>query len=405
MRFKNHILDFIAFRLPGNQHGMTLIDMCVFLMVIGLLTLPMVKAYENYVRSYEINFSIGQTSAISKAIDDFYYENDRYPCPANITLPTTNPNYGVEACPVGAPVPGNVLNGMVPFVSLKIPDTKVRDAWNQRIRYAVTDTMRVAPMSLNANAGDIVIMSLDNPAFPPNPPPCLLAPVPFTTDGQYVLVSNGPSGVGARGANGQLIQNCNAGTRDGENCDEDNTFIDRTCAPSDRAGATFYDDLIRIATNPPTRIWVNTTDDPANDIITFMPKIGINTDDNGPFPNPWDPNGLDVVGNVKAERDPALPPDPNNPGAIRSATMADPNGLVFFNPSNIAGNDPNMNCSSVVHAGKQTGMRGIQTRSAVCKDEYLPAAASSCPPPGQPNNTLVIGFIAGGTVLCGPPPP
>ncbi len=392
---------------PGSDRGMTLIDLCVFMIVLGLLTLPIVE----YMKSWKMGRAFSETrdnnGAIDKAIGDFYYEHNRYPCPSDITLSVNNANYGRENCPVGTPGAG-ALHGGVPFADLKIPESATLDGWKNRIEYVVSDALRATPFNANAGALRINYFMLDHTNFSctavknTDAPSVDFPELPVTPAPTfYLLLSHGATGAGAYSAEGMQVQPCpGAGTTlDAQNCIANTqTFFDSACAISDRPGPTFYDDIIFARNNPHSSIWIyNAADD--TDIETMIRKVGINNPD--PFPldpvSGSDPSGVDVIGNVLATddgiTDPAL--DPNeNIGTMNTERACDIAGQNCYEPDDIAGVRAELDCSN--SAGTKA-MGGVVARNAVCSETYSATAAGLCNP-----GKYAIGFDAAGKVRCTP---
>lgn len=383
-------------RLRKDQSGMTLIDLSIFLMVLGLLTVPLIKVYDGWKYSKARGITDNNIASINKAIADYYFDNRRYPCPAVATDAPNSANFGRENC-AGTAIPGNMHDGMVPFVTLKIPADMALDGWSNRIRYVVS-TQMVPPIAPPVATFPVTGITLQR--F--SPVSCngtLNAPQLNT---QIVLVSHGPKGVGAFSSNGTLVQACPGGATpplEAENCDGDAVFFDDICARNDREGPNYYDDIIYSDDTVPSRIWMYSTSPAADptDIVSTMQRVGINN------PNPFGGGpdmGVDVLGNVMSGDGTVA-----NPGAIVSDALCDVNGANCFTPELIGGVATTRNdCTK--NPGQGIGMRGIwggteagdaRTGARVrCQSSYLPAAATTCPA-----NKYAIGF-SGGRIVCQP---
>ena len=371
------------------QSGITLIDMAIFLLVAGLIIGPLLKWYQTWRYQNALDVTNANIAAIDTAIANFYFENNRYPCPADITLLATNPNYGVEVACAAA----GVIHGGVPFKALKISAAVTIDAWADRLNYAVSGA-QTAP----GGAGAIYIQGIQpiNPALPPDPAtnPCNFAVgiggiVNITPTANYVIFSSGPSGVGARTAGGSAApQACPAvgATREANNCNAGaglvaTPYTNSICVGSASIGANFYDDLLFYRATVPTKIWNANTVDP-NSIVTTAP-IGINNN------NPGAGLSVDVKGNILDAK-------------TGADSVCDSNRGNCFNPAPLAqavtvGAAPpvSMDCST----SKTTWMTGIKSGKAACPDPgYKPSAANTCPA-GQ----YACGFDAAGVIKCSLP--
>lgn len=385
----------------AGDSGVTLIDMAVFLVVIGLLAVPLVKQIDLWQITQASNVTDQSISIVEKAISDFYYNNNRYPCPSDINLPRTDPNYGKEdvtgICASTA-TSGGVKHGGVPFVDLLIPESASLDGYKNRLDYAVSDPLRE---EFDSDEGAITLNSMD---MAPNREcrTTVNATSAPLTEVYYVIVSHGPNGVGSVPRDGGDRSDCPTlgSTREAVNCTANTTaFLDEYCAASDIRGATLYDDVVFERHAPHNRIWVNSAEPTSvKDIVTKEPKVGINT--NNPFPvtrsplgalvDPG-PSGLDVVGNIRTEDDGVVDPD-GNEGTVNADTMCDFNGANCFNPSDIGGAKPYMKCDEQ----PGTGMTGIIASRATCTNNtYNSGAARTCPA-GQ----SVTGFDSAGVAIC-----
>jgi Tfp pilus assembly protein PilE len=329
----------------GNSRGFTLIDVAVAMIVIGLLAVPALKYYNVSVANKKQNTTLSSLFFVNKAIEEFFIENDYYPCPANITLNENDNDYGEEICnlvagarvvPAGIPlcavsgVPpnpargvcfdggGTVLKGGVPFADLKIPIDQTIDSWGNKLTYAVTvaqtDFWGAAPPP-----GVIRVDGYDQTWVGVN--------TTYTNQGHYIVVSHGERGIGSYTAKGRRNLLCNSAavaTVEEENCDNDTTYVSyrepmpvpagETCDDPANVGgfipcfvkahsltdnAGYYDDYTVYRDAPPERIWAHVFNAPdpdalfTSDIFTSADFVGIGTV--SPQYN------LDVVGNIKSD--------------------------------------------------------------------------------------------------------
>lgn len=379
------VLDKIN-RLYKNQSGMTLIDLAVALIVIGLLATPALQQYSDWKARKASEDTATHFNAIRQAIDVYYFQNGDYPCPASPGLGPNDANYGEEDC-VGTSIGGGILQGTIPFSELKVPTDKTLDGWKNKITYTVTQNLTNGPATFDTTdaGGNLIVngIRLDNTgqcdlatgmtplAFRliPGAPPTIDASV---TD--YILISHGATQAGAFNSSGAQSVACPAGaTMDSENCDGDDTFIGDTCMKSDVEGSpNFYDDLVFMQPGAPTRIWSNSPIDP-EDIFTNISNIGINN------PNPQ--TNLDVIGNIKATN-------------ANTAQVCDVDGNNCFVPRLIGGYDPIMDCANTPNA---MAMSGVSNASANCGTNFEIPTLGGCTP-----GKYVIGINADGKAICEP---
>ena len=381
-------------RRSDSCAGMTLIDMSIMLAVVGLIAVPIIQTYQYYASSKARGITEANMLAIDKAIDDFYFNNGRYPCPSNITLATNSPFYGRETtnCPTLAVTPGTTREGGVPFITLKIPESMSLDGWGNRLSYTVTERLR-RPWGMPAPTGVITVHGSQFDGISCAPPQ-----INLFLGVHYLVVSHGANGAGATPREGGIVpvQACPAAGALGserENCDvnNDRVFYHSKCGTTLRAGLTFNDDVVSpsVRTTGPQRTWVYNTAN-TNNMVTSALNVGVN--------NPTPAFGLDVIGNIRADN-----PAGTN-GNIISDEICDINGQNCFNPRAIGGGDPAMNCPNGFNGTSMGGIwdptptdpsgDSILHSSANC-GTFLPATGAPCPA-GQ----FITGFDASGVRIC-----
>lgn len=384
-----------------SQRGFTLVDVAIALLVIGLLVAPLAQTYNNWEKETRRSNTSGNFRSASEAIDNFYFEFERYPCPADPTLGPNDANFGEEDCtgtnPNIAVAPvididgdlaiDNVMIGALPFKELKLTPQDALDGWNSKITYAVTDLL-TDQTTYNPGYGLITInraVTLTRPA--PGADLTCTGPADTTTSVHFAILSHGESGNGAFTHEGTPVQACPAAgaTTDEENCNNDAVFTFPTCLENRNAGANFYDDMFLSdnlqETIAPTKIWDTGTN--PQDIGSVVGYIGIGND-NPQFP-------VDVVGNIRATTDPS---DPINKSGVTHATdYCDSAGSNCFRAESIAGNDPNMRCYGI------RGMSGIGSNAAKCLNVVLPSASATSCPAGQ----YIVSITSAGVITCAAP--
>lgn len=353
-----------------GEAGLTLIDVAVALLIIGLFVVPLLSMYNSYQSRRAMDKTKAHFLAIQSAIAEYYFEHDGiYPCPANPGLGPTNAGYGMQLAGCAAGI-GPVSSGAVPFVDLKIPAEISLDGWGNKITYNITRAMTALPLPV-PNYGVMTVTSYvwddttgTQTTKSYTPPPNLA---------HYVLVSHGTNGAGAYNENGTAFACPSAAPipLEAENCDGDVDFWSEFQSHGDVAGADYFDDLTWYATAAPSRIWdFNGAIGATDDIFTGALNVGINT--TTPLTE------LDVNGDIRA--DDALESD--------NFCLADPTDPDCFFPGLIGG------------TGSQCGtgaMRGIGNSNVECTQTINPGTDDQCPA-----NSFVVGFDASGNVKCAP---
>lgn len=128
----------------GNlrQHGFTLVEIAMVMLIIGLLLAGLVPTISSQMEQQQINETRKRLNEIKEALIGYAVINGRLPCPA---FPDSS---GVEKFAMGGNASnGNCsgfYNGFVPAATLGLSDANSAgfaiDAWNNRIRYAVTQS-------------------------------------------------------------------------------------------------------------------------------------------------------------------------------------------------------------------------------------------------------------------------
>src|SRR6266849_6252237 len=80
----------------AGMRGFTLIELCIVVIISGLIFSALFQLYSGYVRQQKINVTKDNMVADNAAIGDFFGNWARYPCPADRALTSTDPNFGKE---------------------------------------------------------------------------------------------------------------------------------------------------------------------------------------------------------------------------------------------------------------------------------------------------------------------
>lgn len=402
------------------QKGMTLIDLSIAMVVIALIAYPLIGEYERYIRNkvfVETAVSISQTHS---AIEVFYFSNNRYVCPADMTLARTDANYGVAlyddatgTCTDsdGTPLTGNqVLEGMVPFKTLKLDEEYAYDAWNNRLLFAVSVPM--ARVSFNETAYDaapqnFAVVTINGFVD--------MAETPASNStGHYVIVSLGPSGAGARNYENIIVGPCpDSAARESENCDGDGAFLSRTHVDtldmnfrsfqisSDVQGAGFFDDYTYSRVAIPNEVYADMVGLPTDAMMWTPPdptagtienksfKVGIGYDDPADMTDSLNVNGDVHVG----------------AGNTQVFNICDADGNNCFATNVLAGSTTNDEGEEVGYIWCEYGIgfaTGVANSDASCDPgsiDYFAGTTRAACPAGQ-----VMTGISGGSIQCAASP-
>lgn len=426
--------------LRRNQAGFSLIELAVLMAILGLIMAGLLQTYRVHVRASEINNTKGRLNELSSAMQIYYFQNRRLPCPAYRALPQDDPLYGREACPEYRPaatgfwaiptctsglcrVAGQrsidhnganngsathqnfsaALIGSVPFKELNtvlnLSRQNVFDGWGRQFTYAVTERLTrpeghadggygttLGTLGLNIwvpLAGQEHDPSQDDDPTVVNPPGSHTA----------LIISHGPDGMGAYTSNGILVRPCASGAdtmRDSENCDDDSQFSIVTTGGqftlvSQQAGPYHFDDIAMIKFNANSSSWQTSDVNPDN-IMTSPAYNAIGIGEESPQAN------IDVDGNILLDND--IPTA--QPGLLRADricnTTTGAGANDCFDPHLIGGTG--MGCTLPGQV-----MIGIANGAPIC--EY--ASMQGVNPGTCPSGEFITGFDASGDIICAPP--
>lgn len=237
---------------PGNQAGFSIVEMSMVLAVMGVMTTAIASGSVGVVESKRVDTAKIKLEAIEEAIVRFAAAARRLPCPADATA-TGNTAIGVEQISEGT-CTGEQNDGIVPWVTLGLPQEAALDPWGRLI------TMRVADLTANsafpANLTFAGLRPLDsqgldvseltaNDALRPIMRPAAVATDPLN-GAAYVLISHGRDGLGGYTAARTLVAGDAVGNQSNN---ANNNNVNGTGTPyvmgSSRTG---FDDIVHAKT-------------------------------------------------------------------------------------------------------------------------------------------------------------
>ena len=338
------------------EDGISLIEMAIGLVVVGLVVTPVLQAYNVKIVQENHSGTEGVLSGVENAINQYYMSgNAHYPCPTNLFLGENDGDFGVSGdctlaninlctdvaweaegvCKTDDTTDAVIIGG-VPFASLKMQQEAAIDSWGNKIIYAVTfEQTDVA--TFENNDGQIRVNAVDNPADV-NAGLADGVPDELSNTIDFFLFSTGETGVGGYTKDGVSLTACGT-AMDGyesENCNFDNRFFyDKD--PDDAAASSyslvsgngFYDDLVRAQELVPVNTWFQHPDNLAymdDFVLTASTRVGIGTANPG--------ETIDVNGNLRAE------------GMVKAVGICNIDGAVCIDPELITGNKDQMKCDA-----------------------------------------------------------
>ncbi len=390
-----------------HERGLTLIEVAIGILVLGLLVAPLMSVYNVYRIDKAMTDSDGNIQVVQSALQKYVLRTGRYPLPGDRTLTAGDACFGREAagaCDVfpllpcagvarpicwttgfkdfQAPV-GNdrVIIGDVPFAELGLPKYFIIDGYGRRFTYAVTQAL-TNDMTFADDEGIIRLLDRNNNDSQ------------STNDNlHYAVISHGEDGRGAYTLSGTLAGNCAGAGDDLENCDDDGTFTDNfdtigigfnakvTRFASMIVGADYYDDYLGFSVTTAQDLWTRTATI-TSDVYSRNPgKIRI-----GPAAVALSAK-IEVTGDVMA--------DELDTKRLCEFLGCDPG--QFFTTDVITGN-PALGSAGAggIACLSQQGMTGIGNTDEECNFNTLPVALFA----GCAAGLWPQGTDAAGNLLC-----
>lgn len=387
-----------------QNRGFSLVELAIVTMIIGILMVPLLNLYKAGASGSSIRTTEKNLQLTSEALVEFAGYNERYPCPASLTIGVGQPNYGLPDCrdgngysgftqpttpgdcfagicrTLGRDVDGDgiqdsVLIGAVPYEILNsggagnpplvpasvansefLPASATFDGWGNRLTYAVTESL-TSSATYNPYGGGISVVDENNLS---------LLELPGTV--HFALISHGDDGAGAYTRNGNQVKACNSVSKDGPNCSQ--TSATYVSALRSLANSTaYYDDMVRYISYTASTIWQNVDQYAIFNAPGGRVAIG-QEDATAKF---------DVNGNIQSVQ-------------LHTQRFCGQGGSAAnecYTPSVIAGNEPSMQCP--------TGslMTAIKFGQAVCTPVPAVNMNSTCA-----SGQVVVGISNLGNVKC-----
>jgi type II secretory pathway pseudopilin PulG len=393
-------------KLRGQQ-GFTLLDMCITLIVVGLLLSAALYAYNMQRYYFDRYITQARTNQITAAIDRFFMNYGFYPCPAELELSRDNPLYGNEACPdlaevnIPALVDGQpdrvlvrgtgvaspttrvaaaaMLYGAVPVTALQLPTEMMLDGFGNKFSYAVTRTLTLPAAGPGVRNGALTVNMIQTVVDSEgNDATNLANSVVESNRAHYILISHGEDGLGAFSREGVRRAPCPNNVqhpRQSMNCTTNNVnFFNNAGYYTRGTGSLYIDDVIAFSAALPARMWMN---NPSSDVQSTGILVGIGTPGAAT-------QSLEVVGNVAIEDGNVIADRNCN---LTNNTTIGPN---CFTADIIGG------ARATCRDARRLGMTGISYNNQNCFALAPTGTARICP-----NGTYLQGIQGNGTISCG----
>lgn len=368
--------------------GFTIFELSIVIILFGVLILIAMGLFSRYYRAVKEHKTKISLETIEASLFEFQARMGRYPCPADSTLLSSNPQYGIEKCVGGVTttgrdangdsIPDNILIGSIPYktmidpdgdvstedgvTSISLTDIHTKDGWNNRLTYAVSENLTNL-ITFSEDFGAISIVDEYNQSV-----------VIPEGSAHLVLISHGENGRGAYSTEGELISTC--GTvlpsppalfkDDRENCNNDDIFI--SGLKNDHVDYT-YDDKVKFLNVKTSVFWVYTG---PNQVMNSNPGfVGVGVE------NPEE--RFHVDGDLAST-------------FIYANSICDGAGENCMPIETIGGDVPSMTCG-----GDQVAV-GIEKNRILCEDLIVNSTLNSCP-----SGEVMVGISNKGSVKCSVP--
>ena len=320
------------------QNGFTLIELCAVLLIMGLVTAALADNYHVYSQNQRLLKTYSTfNNTLSASLNTFYGVAHRLPCPADPSLPLTDPmsgheqiNFTTQQCLVtggivrtntgtrtlqGAAAPSFIAIGAFPYWTIRdavkqssswhgsatalASQNDTVDSWGNQITYAVTESMAAQTYTSPSNGAIYVETENFQGSCTPGsiPPTCQELTNPAGS-AQYILVSHGDDGVGAYPTQGTApltpFNPCPAvgTTADAQNCSGTGLFIQGLRSMGTSTPGTYFDDVVFFNAAPITALWAPVLGTPSDIYNLNEGNVGVGT---GTLATPT--ARLQVVGN------------------------------------------------------------------------------------------------------------
>lgn len=182
-----------------STKGFTLVELSVVLVIFSFIVVTLFATRDSQIKARKNSYLT--IEKIQLALEQYYAENDHYPCPADGSLAIDSDNFGkgagsgTAACTAMnfSTVDSTPIRvGVVPIKDIGLNTEDMFDEWGNRITYAVSQAMTSS--SASSNCGNIIVLKAYDDTKDPD---AQSSADLFTRTASYVVMSHGKDGIGA----------------------------------------------------------------------------------------------------------------------------------------------------------------------------------------------------------------
>jgi prepilin-type N-terminal cleavage/methylation domain-containing protein len=142
-----------------RDRGFTLVEIAVVIVILGLLLTMLLGISSTMIAQQRREATRVRLIAVETALTLYASQNQRLPCPANGSLPSSDPTYGKEITTgAGAAIQCHIAGvangqqfGVLPWATLGLSEADVTDGWGTRLTYRVaSEFVRLPAMNFTS---------------------------------------------------------------------------------------------------------------------------------------------------------------------------------------------------------------------------------------------------------------
>jgi prepilin-type N-terminal cleavage/methylation domain-containing protein len=225
---------------PGHQRGFSILEIAVVIAILGFLAFLIAPILSSTIGYSRLRETRARLDPVKNAMVAFIAAQNRLPCPAIESLPSSSAGYGREAATPGTCtgttlLAGGAVRGVIPWVSLGLPGDTATDAYGRFFTYIVTNTQTNLTANTLPGMGGVIAVHNATPVAAGNQ-------LNAGNLAVAVVISHGANGSGAFNPESGARTPAPTGADELENADAANIAIVDKAASDNPANP--YDDIV-----------------------------------------------------------------------------------------------------------------------------------------------------------------